>query len=136
MPNQFEFFYDIYEQNCEISISRLILKISIKLIYIYVTQLMYAPVRRKRKTNFQCPYTVSPHTVLWKIMVLSHTYTQNWSFKTFSFDYDPAIHSTYILCFNFIHKWGAYSFKSIPNDRFLRFHRVFCGRNQEVIRSG
>ena len=38
-------------------------------------------------------------------------YTHNWSLQPCSQDYDIASHTTYIVCFNFIHLWQDLQFK-------------------------
>ena len=39
-----------------------------------------------------------------------HTYIID-RYKPFSQDYDLACHTTYVVCFNFIHEWGDLQFK-------------------------
>ena len=47
-------------------------------------------------------------------------HTHNWSLQPFSQDYDLAPHTTHAVCVILYMSGGAYSLKSIPNDRFVR----------------
>ena len=59
----------------------------------------------------------------------THMYIHNWPLQTFSQDYDLASHTTYFVCFNFIHEWWDLQFKIDSEIQF--YSQSFCQKSTE-----